>query len=456
MQLSRCPSVRSIVTLLGFACLGALASAGDVLRVGPGQTFAQIGPAVASAASGDLILVTPGTYAPFVVAGKGLAIAGDGGTFVVNQTPGVAEIVVRNVPLGQDVTILSAQIDFLDAGAPAVRVEDNAGSVRFSGLVVAPTDHLLQGTTAQAMVEVERTALFWLIDSLVWWEGVDGSGNPLDFVAHSLRPRIGNSGVSALQLVDSHGIVQNSRLRGLRSLQLQDFGGDGLRLVDQGPDLTDASAWLLEDRVQPGFNASFRGGNGFNGGHAVHQIRDPIERNLIRACGGRDDAVTLIYGPGAGMNGLGGKIGGLYGENNSNGGRPSTPRGGGVAFFPPEHCPDAWRNESSVLASLVPIGSSFDVRVRSRLPRNYVVVFTGSARFAFAPAPFSGRAVLDPGKVLGWRGGTTAAMTTQVVSMPIPLHPALFGRQITVQTAFGEIGSNLTNLGQPALAVLTP
>jgi len=453
LRFSRALPTRPLHTLLALACVATFVFAGNVLRVGPGQAHTEIGTAVASARPGDLILVTPGTYAPFVVDGKGISIVGDGGPFVLDQTPSVPEILVRNVPLGQDVTIHWAHIDYKDAGAPAVSVSNNAGSVRLSRLKVTPTDHLVLGTTAQAMVEVEHTALFWLIDSSIWWSGTDVAGNPLNFVAHTLDPRIGNDGVSGLQLLDSHGVVQNSRMRGFASVRPQLYGGDGLRLVDEGPDLSDASAWLLQDRLGPAFAATFRGGSGFNGGHAVHQIRLPFERDLIRACGGPDDAVTLSYVPGPGLVGQGGKLGGLYGQNNFNGGQPAP---GGVAFQPPEHCHPAWRNESSIPSRLVQIGTSFDVRVRSRMERSYLVIYTGSSRFQFTPSPFTGRGVLDGSTILGWRSGSTPAMTAATVSMPIPALPALVGRQITVQTAFGPIGGNLNNLGQPSLAVMVP
>jgi hypothetical protein len=443
-----------LLAFLGLGCLGPLAFAGNVIRVGPGQAFAEIGPAVASAAHGDLILVTPGTYAPFVVDGKGVSIVGDGGPIDLTQTPGVPEIVVRNIPLGRDVTIDKARIAYKDAGAPAVSVSANAGSVRLVRLDVTPTDHLLSGTTAQAIVEVEHTALFWLIDSSISYSGFDATGRPLDFVAHTLRPRIGNDGVSGLQLLDSHGIVQNSHVRGFSSVRPQLHGGDGLRLVDEGPDLSDASAWLLQDLVEPSFNTGFMGGSGFNGGHAVHQIRDPFERNLIQACGGPNDLVALSYVPGAGEIALGGNLGGLYGTNNSNGGRPVP--GVGIAFRPPDHCPDARRNESTVPSPLVPIGTAFDVRVRSRMDRSFILIFTGSARFQLTPTPFTGRALLDASTILGFRNGTTPAKTTVTISVPIPALPALVGRQITVQSAFGPIGGVLNNFGQPALAVMVP
>ena len=104
-------------------------------------------PVASESVAGSTVTTTPG----------GVSIVGDGGPIDLTQTPGVPEIVVRNIPLGRDVTIDKAHILYLDTGAPAVSVSDNAGSVRFVRLTVTPTDHMLLGTTAQAMVEVERT-----------------------------------------------------------------------------------------------------------------------------------------------------------------------------------------------------------------------------------------------------------------------------------------------------------
>src|SRR5687767_11860601 len=54
---------------------------------GPGTNFTDLPPAVAAAASGDTILVRPGTYSPFTAAGKALDIRGSGSanTFVTSS-----------------------------------------------------------------------------------------------------------------------------------------------------------------------------------------------------------------------------------------------------------------------------------------------------------------------------------------------------------------------------------
>ncbi|MBK8099778.1 MAG: hypothetical protein IPK26_21960 [Planctomycetes bacterium] len=55
------------LTLLLSSFLLASAPAQAILRVGPGQQFAEIGPAILAAASGDVIEVATGNYAPFTL-----------------------------------------------------------------------------------------------------------------------------------------------------------------------------------------------------------------------------------------------------------------------------------------------------------------------------------------------------------------------------------------------------
>ncbi|MCA8950570.1 MAG: right-handed parallel beta-helix repeat-containing protein [Planctomycetes bacterium] len=76
-------------------------AAQSVLRVGPGQTYADIPPAIAAAAPGDLVLVAAGTYSPFTL-DKGITLRADpvGAAVdigVINQTGAI----VCAVPAGQ-------------------------------------------------------------------------------------------------------------------------------------------------------------------------------------------------------------------------------------------------------------------------------------------------------------------------------------------------------------------
>jgi hypothetical protein len=432
------------------------AQAGTAYYVGPSRTHTQITSALGPATTGDVILVDPGTYLPFDVNGEGVAIVGNGGSYTISAVANTPEIRVRNLAPDVNVTILDAEIAYNDQGAPAIRIENNDGAVRLGSVLITPNGHVF-ATSAQAVIEVDNTETFWLVDSYFYWEGINPvTGNPIEFFAVTNNPLAAgnplevNDGVSALQLKNSHGVIQNSRLRGYEG---GTHGGDGLRLIDDGEDLTDASAWLLEDRVNPDFLTHFQGGPGESGGHAVHQIRTPFLADLIKACGGRDNFVSLSYVPGAKVISSG-EVGGIYGRNNTNG---SIGGGGGVAFAFPDHCPDAQRNESTVALIKVPIGGTFTTRVRTRIDRQYQLAYCSSAEYQYSVPGFSGRGVADSTMLLGplVSGNTTGGVTT-AIPFTIPNSPALIGTQVSVQAAFGLIGGGLTNIGIPGYAVIIP
>jgi len=454
-QLAR-SSVLSLATGAALIAASTAAQAGNAFYVGPTRTHTQITSAIAASATGDVILVDPGTYLPFDVNGKGISIVGNGASYTISAVANTPEIRVRNLAPDVNCTILDAEIAYNDQGAPAIRIENNDGAVRLGKVLISPNGHVF-ATSAQAVIEVDDTETFWLVDSYFYWEGTDPiTGNPTEFFAVTTNPLSAgnpvevNDGVSALQLKNSHGVVQNSRLRGYSG---GTHGGDGLRLIDDGEDLTDASAWLLEDRVNPDFNTHFQGGPGESGGHAVHQIRTPFLADLIKACGGRENAITLSYVGGAKQISTG-EVGGFYGRNNTNG---SIGGGGGVAFSFPDHCPDTQRNESTVALIKVPIGGTFTTRVRTKVDRQYLLTYCASARYQYSVPGFSGRGVADATFLLGpaVSGNTTGGVTT-AIPYTIPNVPALIGTQVSVQAGFGLIGGTLTNIGIPGYAVIIP
>src|SRR5262249_58787752 len=120
---------------------------------------------------------------------------------------------------------------------------------------------VLQGTTAQAVIEVSSTDTFWLVDSSVWSEFP---------VGYTINPRTAsslvNDGISALQMVASLGMIQDSRLRGYNDPDDVHWGGDGIRVVG----LT--STWLLRDAGTGAYPTQFAGGDGLYGGHSIHQF----------------------------------------------------------------------------------------------------------------------------------------------------------------------------------------
>lgn len=128
---------RCVLPVLALVALHSpLAARSDVLVVdaagGPGSHHTQIQAAVEAAASGDLLLVRSGTYAPFAIHGKALTVVAD-----LDADVRVAgEMVVRFTPAGQAVHLrglaseLGAQRGLrglvLGANVGAVLVEDCA------------------------------------------------------------------------------------------------------------------------------------------------------------------------------------------------------------------------------------------------------------------------------------------------------------------------------------------
>ena len=420
--------------------------AGNVLRVGAGQTFANVQDAVNAAQSGDLVLVEPGTYPPFQLGSTGLgpkqlSIAASSGSFSIAATPGIPEILVENIPLGRTVSILGAHITWADPAAPAVLVRNCPGAVRLSGLDVAQSANL-PGASVSATVEVANTKSFWLIDSSIWGPTLVGDTTSVVCVGG-----ICNDGISGLQLTDSSGMIQNSRTRGLDNsptAAVTGYGGDGLRLIGE------SSVWMLQNVVGGAFGCRFKGGDGFYGGNAIHQIRTPTAAALNRSCGG---ATSPSWEPGRRMLAGVGHNGGFYGFNNTNGSISSGH--GAVAFQVPALCDPDEENETSVQASLVSIGGNFDVSLRTRTARQYMLLISDSTRYD-RTTPLAGRAMLLSNRVLVSSGGTTAAQTTAVLSFPIPAATSLIGTQATAQAITGPVGGAFDALSLPTMAVVGP
>jgi hypothetical protein len=423
-----------------------LARAGQVRRVGPGQSYATIQAAVDAAQPGDLVLVDPGSYPGFSIAvSKELAIVASGASFALAPDPAGPEISVENLALGDVVTIQGARIAYADRDWPAVRVRGNAGAVRFLELEIDMVGDLI-GARVQAALEVEDTATFWLLDSSVWSPGAR-SGSTLSTRCAG-NPLLCNDGISALQLSGSHGMIQNSRLRGYYNddtLGPTGYGGDGLRLVGQ------SSAWLLQNVVGPGFPAIFRGGDGIYGGHAIHQLRDPEAPALNRSCGGN---VTPSYEPGQRLQVGVGANGSFYGLNNYPGIMGSG--GSGTGFLVPRHCKEGERNEVTLASSLVPLGGVLTVRVRTNLASAYRVFFSDSSRYDFSFPPFAGRLMLDPAGLLYSLVGASAPQTTQTHAFPVVPNTSLVGLQLTIQALVGPPGGPVEAISLPALAVIGP
>ena len=111
---------------------------------GAGADFGQIGDAVAAAVGGQLILVRPGTYAPFEVtgdaAGKGLSIFADGAVRVagdvhVTQLADRETVVLAGLEVAGDVVLRDAAgtVFLQDVGTDGAWIADGVGTLVGSG-----------------------------------------------------------------------------------------------------------------------------------------------------------------------------------------------------------------------------------------------------------------------------------------------------------------------------------
>ena len=103
--------VPSLVRTGVAACLFAAPTlaAPATLTVGPGGAFADIQSAIDAAVDGDIILVEPGTYEPFVIAVKGVTVRALTG-FTVDDTSGSGVVRIVGVPPGQRAAIEGMQM----------------------------------------------------------------------------------------------------------------------------------------------------------------------------------------------------------------------------------------------------------------------------------------------------------------------------------------------------------
>ena len=100
--------MKAVRTVLGSCLVTTVAVAQTTWIVddtpGPGVSFTSLPAAVAAAASGDTLLVAPGSYEPFQVAGKSLAIFGAGnGATIIDMAPtasGADYVAIASPPPG--------------------------------------------------------------------------------------------------------------------------------------------------------------------------------------------------------------------------------------------------------------------------------------------------------------------------------------------------------------------
>jgi len=117
----------TFVGVLASVAMGGIVHAGNVVIVdGPAAgTYPSIQQAVDAAFDGDVLLVGPGLYSPFVIDGKALALFATPGSAPVATSP----TVVRNVPAGRTV-VLSGLRSSSASGVDGLQLANNDGHVR--------------------------------------------------------------------------------------------------------------------------------------------------------------------------------------------------------------------------------------------------------------------------------------------------------------------------------------
>jgi hypothetical protein len=115
--------MRRVLPLAACLLLAGFVHSQNVLVVAPtGAPFTQIQPAVDAAQHGDVVLVKPGTYSPFAITNKGVAVVADasGQVFVSGSA------VVREVAADRDVLLHGLSL----SGGTGTILSGCAGSVR--------------------------------------------------------------------------------------------------------------------------------------------------------------------------------------------------------------------------------------------------------------------------------------------------------------------------------------
>jgi len=405
------------------ALLAASATAGNVLRVGPTQTYVTIQAAINAAVNGDVIIVDSGVYPAFVLAGKRVSILPSGTDFEVQTATGTPAIDVNGIPAGMTVSILGAVVRYTEPSAPAVRISNNPGAVRLSRLFVS-MDANLPNAAARAAVEVESTDTFWLYASQVT-TSTARSGN-------TVNPTGANDGISGVELLDSNGVLQEVTLNGYDNAGA--YAGDGLRVRD------DSTAWLRSEIFRSAGSNSFFGGQGGTfGGHAVH---------LIMAAPAQQDRITMCQGADLHL-GTGTTDGGYYGINNNAGKKVN---GSITTWRVPDLCSGAQVGETQTDLDTVSIGTTFTVRVWTLQASVYGLAWSANADYERTVTGYYGRGLIDQTNYSILASGSTSAATAVPVSVTIPNLNALRGLQMTFQTAFGPSTANA--LSGPALVVV--
>ncbi|MCU0863112.1 MAG: hypothetical protein MUC36_04915 [Planctomycetes bacterium] len=361
-----------------------LAAQGIVRQVGPTRAFADIQAAVNAAANGDVIEVDPGTYAPFVIQGKQLAVIGNqsSGAGAVFTVSGAPAITVTGLQPFQQVTIAHARAT-ATAAAPAIVITGNGlGHVRL--LAVEVLSNSFGPVAYDGLIEVRD------VESL-WCDRVRAG----DY-RYRCNGAAGTAGLAAL-FVDSTPVqLTRTVLQGNRSDAPSIEGGDAIAI--RGSD----SLWAVDCHLvggQPPVGAWL----GVLGGHAVHDVGGSA--GSIRCCA----TVLLTTDPAA-----------------------SAVAVQGAPSFLMACLPDTIaRTELPLGVTELALGSTTPVTVRAEVGNQAFVLLLGTGFGSIALPNLLGELVVG-----GDLGILTGGLITGPVAIPIaiPLQPSLVGLQGVLQS----------------------
>jgi hypothetical protein len=396
-------------------CLLAMCApaAAQVLRVGPGRPFATISAALAAANRNDVVLVDPGTYAPFDIAFP-VSVVADTLPFTLQPSASRPALRIANIAAGETVTVAGFDTAVAHGGAACVEIRACAGTVRIQQAKLLPTA-ALANVPMRAVVDIVDSPSVWLSDLEVW------PASPLSATtANSIAAPGGvDAGVSALTAERCTVVLQRVRLRGYDNLGAPTdgrWGGDALRLLGR-------SAAVLWAGVASG-NTLQGGAGGQYGGSAVHLIAASPFLD-VSSCG-----TTRANG------GAGPLPGGYFAVNHDRGVVQTGPIT--IERFVPA-CLFEAVGEVSAPPRLRP-GATHAFGVASFLPRVFSLHLGLTALRSVQLPGVAGTAVLDylsPTTVTALVGLLPSGSPSQSVAVRVPNSPALVGLQLGTQAVLG-------------------